>query len=64
MAKEGVLQSGDAGGSRVRQRMSARLDRGSRVSDVRSLAGGLEPLRRWFNDTSAFVRLVAIQSPT
>jgi hypothetical protein len=23
-----------------------------------------EPLREWFNDTSAFVRVIAIQSPT
>ncbi len=31
---------------------------------VRSLAGGVEPLRQWFNDKSGFARLVAIQSPT
>lgn len=31
---------------------------------VKSLAGGLEPLRQWFNDKSGFARLVAIQSPT
>jgi hypothetical protein len=31
---------------------------------VRSLADGLEPLRQWFNDKSAFARLIAIQSPT
>jgi hypothetical protein len=29
-----------------------------------SLANGLEPLRTWFNDKSAFARIVAIQSPT
>ena len=31
---------------------------------VSSLAGGLEPLREWFTDTSGYARLVAIQSPT
>jgi hypothetical protein len=31
---------------------------------VRSLADGLEPLRVWFNDKSAYPRIVAIQSPT
>jgi hypothetical protein len=31
---------------------------------VTSLADGLEPLRQWFNDKSAFARLIAIQSPT
>ena len=31
---------------------------------VTSLDDGLEPLRQWFNDTSAYARLVAIQSPT
>jgi hypothetical protein len=64
MANKGLLQGGDACGSPVCQRVSARLHRGSRMTGVRSLAGGLEPLREWFNDTSAFVRLVAIQSPT
>ena len=28
------------------------------------LAGGLGPLRNWFNDKVAHARLVAIQSPT
>jgi hypothetical protein len=34
------------------------------VTGVTSLAGGLEPLREWFNDAHAFARLLAIQSPT
>ena len=34
------------------------------MTPVRTLAGGLEPLRTWFNDRSAFVHIVAIQSPT
>jgi hypothetical protein len=34
------------------------------MSRIRSLAGGLAPLREWFNDKSAYARLVAIQSPT
>jgi hypothetical protein len=34
------------------------------MTPVHTLAGGLDPLRRWFNDKSAFVRIVAIQSPT
>jgi hypothetical protein len=64
MAEKSVLQVGVAGCSRVRQRVPSRLYCGSGVSGLASLAGGLEPLRQWFNDTSAFVRLVAIQSPT
>jgi hypothetical protein len=31
---------------------------------VRTLAGGLERLRQWFNDKSAYPRILAIQSPT
>ena len=31
---------------------------------VTRLDGGIEPLREWFNDKSAFARLMAIQSPT
>ena len=31
---------------------------------TRNLAGGLESLREWFNDKSAYARIVAIQSPT
>jgi len=34
------------------------------VISVSSLAGGLEPLRSWFNDQAAYERIVAIQSPT
>jgi hypothetical protein len=34
------------------------------LTRVTSLDGGLEPLREWFNDKSAFARLIAIQSPT
>ena len=31
---------------------------------ITSLGSGLKPLREWFNDKSAFARIVAIQSPT
>jgi hypothetical protein len=31
---------------------------------LRNLGGGIEPLREWFNDKSAYARIVAIQSPT
>lgn len=31
---------------------------------VRTLAGGLELVRQWFNDKSAYPRILAIQSPT
>jgi hypothetical protein len=31
---------------------------------IRSLLEGLEPVRAWFNDKSAYARIVAIQSPT
>jgi hypothetical protein len=34
------------------------------VTPITSLAGGLESLRLWFDDKSAFARLIAIQSPT
>jgi len=34
------------------------------MTQLSRLAGGLEPLRRWFNGASAFVRVIAIQSPT
>jgi hypothetical protein len=34
------------------------------MTRIRSLADGLEPLRTWFNDNAAFVRIIAIQSPT
>jgi hypothetical protein len=34
------------------------------MTRVTRLTAGLEPLRTWFNDKSAFVRVVAIQSPT
>lgn len=40
-----------------------RLREGS-MTRVATLAAGLEPVRTWFNDKSAFVRVVAIQSPT
>jgi hypothetical protein len=39
-------------------------DEGGGMTRVRSLADGLEALRTWFNDKSAFVRVIAIQSPT
>jgi hypothetical protein len=29
---------------------------------IRNLADGLEPLREWFNDKSAYARIVAVQS--
>jgi hypothetical protein len=31
---------------------------------IKGLSQGLERLREWFNDKSAFARIVAIQSPT
>jgi hypothetical protein len=39
-------------------------DEGSCMIRVRNLAGGLDPLNEWFNDKSAFARLIAIQSST
>jgi hypothetical protein len=39
-------------------------DQGGRMTRLRNLAGGLDPLREWFNDKSAYARIVAIQSPT
>jgi hypothetical protein len=34
------------------------------MTRIQSLAGGCEPIREWFNDKSAYARLLAIQSPT
>ena len=34
------------------------------MTHIRNLAGTIEPLREWFNDKSAYARIVAIQSPT
>jgi hypothetical protein len=34
------------------------------MTPVRTLSDGLAPLRVWFNDKSAFARVIAIQSPT
>jgi hypothetical protein len=34
------------------------------MSRIQSLSSEIGPLRDWFNDKSAFARIVAIQSPT
>ena len=36
----------------------------TRRSSVRSLAGGLQPLREWFDREADHVRVIAIQSAT
>jgi hypothetical protein len=38
--------------------------KGCSMSRIRALSQDLEPLREWFNDKSAFARIIAIQSPT
>jgi hypothetical protein len=59
-----VLQGRDGRRPRLREGVPRLRDHGGRMTRVSSLAEGLEPVRRWFNDKSAFVRVVAIQSPT
>lgn len=34
------------------------------MTRVRTIAGALDLVRRWFNDKSAYPRILAIQSPT
>jgi hypothetical protein len=34
------------------------------VTHVNDLTDGLDSVRQWFNDKSAYARIVAIQSPT
>ena len=34
------------------------------MTQIQSLGEGIESLREWFNDRSAYARIVAIQSPT
>jgi hypothetical protein len=43
--------------------MSRLLQEGGCMIRVTTLAG-VEPIRDWFNDKSAFARVIAIQSPT
>jgi hypothetical protein len=48
----------------MRRGLQELRDQERRVIYLRNLASGLEPLRQWFNDKSAYARLVAIQSST
>ncbi len=64
MAKLDLLQGGDDRRPRLRRGVPRVRDQEGSMIPVRSLAGGVEPLRQWFNDKSGFARLVAIQSPT
>lgn len=59
-----MLQGGNGRRPSLRKGVPCLRDGSCCMTLVASLAGGLEPLRRWFNDKSAFVRVVAIQSPT
>jgi hypothetical protein len=63
MAERGLLQGSDDRGPCVRRRLPG-MREGGCMTHIRNLAGGLEPLREWFNDKSAYARIVAIQSPT
>ena len=51
-------------GAIVAGQLPYRLDEVDGMTQVRSLADGLEPLREWFNKNSSHIRLIAIQSPT
>ena len=40
------------------------LNGAGRMTRIVTLAGVFEPVRQWFNDKSAYARIVAIQSAT
>jgi hypothetical protein len=48
----------------VRRRLPGLWQKGRRMTPIVTLSDGLDPLRQWFNDKSAFARIIAIQSPT
>jgi len=64
VAERVLLQRGDDRRPRVRRGLPDLLDEGSCMIRVKNLSGGLEPVREWFNDKSAYARIMAIQSPT
>jgi hypothetical protein len=48
----------------LRGRVPSLFNQGGSMIHMTDLAAGIEPLRLWFNDKSAYARIVAIQSPT
>jgi hypothetical protein len=64
MAQRGLLSGSHDCCPRVRHRMQELRKRGGRMTRIVNLAVGFEPVRQWFNDKSAYSRIVAIQSPT
>jgi hypothetical protein len=64
MAERELLQRSNARRPRMRGPVPGLWNTGGRMIRTRILAGGLEALREWFNDKSAFARIIAIQSPT
>lgn len=64
MAQSGMLQGRNDGCPSLRGRLPCLWEQSRRMIPVRSFVDGIESLRQWFNDESARVRLVAIQSPT
>jgi hypothetical protein len=63
VAERVLLQRSNDRGSRLRRGVPGLLEEGGMIR-VRSLSEGVEPVREWFNDKSAFARLIAIQSAT
>jgi hypothetical protein len=64
MARRTLLQGSDDRGARMCGGLPLLRDFGGRMSRIKAIADGVEPLREWFNDKSAYARIVAIQSPT
>jgi hypothetical protein len=59
-----LLQGSDERRARMCSRMPGMQYQGGRMTYVRTLAAGIDGVRDWFNDKSAYARLVAIQSST
>jgi hypothetical protein len=64
MAERVLLQRSYECRSCLRCCLPGMLDQGGCMIRVRNVAGRLEAVRQWFNDKSAFARLIAIQSST
>jgi hypothetical protein len=59
VAEQGLLPGGNECRARLRRCLPCMRSKGGRMIRVRTLAGGLELLRQWFNDKSAYPRMMA-----
>jgi hypothetical protein len=64
VAEQGLLPGGDECRASLRRCLPRECSEGGCMMRVVTLAGDLELLRQWFNDKSAYLRILAIQSPT